>query len=88
MFHDNTSSKLDNRVEFPLTGLSLQPYVDSAGDASVAALTSSDSAASNCSSSSNELEYDLYGVVCHFGSKLPPQDFFFKMFQMKFFNFK
>ncbi len=54
VFHDNSSSKLDNRVEFPLTGLCLQPYVDN-GDVS---------------NNSEDYMYDLYGVVCHFGSKL------------------
>jgi len=57
VFHDNTSSKLDNRVNFPLTGLSLQPYVDCTDFSSV-------DADDGCS----QLNYDLYGVVCHFGS--------------------
>lgn len=56
MFHDNSSSKLDNRVEFPLTGLCLQPYIDN-GDVSN-------------SDDSNDYMYDLYGLVCHFGSKI------------------
>lgn len=56
MFHDNSSSKLDNRVEFPLTGLCLQPYVDNGG-------------VSNNSDDNIDLMYDLYGLVCHFGSK-------------------
>lgn len=55
VFHDNSSSKLDNRVEFPLTGLSLQPYIDR-GDV-------------NNGDDNEDYTYDLYGVVCHFGSK-------------------
>lgn len=54
VFHDNSSSKLDNRVEFPLTGLSLQPYIDR-GDV-------------NNGDDNEDYTYDLYGVVCHFGS--------------------
>ena len=57
VFHDNSSSKLDNRVEFPLSGLNLQPYV-----ASVDISSNSDNTGDDCM-------YDLYGVVCHFGSK-------------------
>ena len=56
VFHDNSSSKLDNRVEFPLAGLCLQPYVDS-GEVS-----------NNSDDSSDDYMYDLYGLVCHFGS--------------------
>ena len=52
VFHDNSSNKLDNRVEFPLTGLCLQPYVDNG----------------EVSNNSEDYMYDLYGVVCHFGS--------------------
>ena len=55
VFHDNTSSKLDNRVEFPLSGLSLRPYVDASATSVFDAV--------------DPLHYDLYGVVCHFGSQ-------------------
>jgi len=54
VFHNNSSSKLDNKVEFPLNGLSLQPYIDS-------------SDMYNNNSDNNDYSYDLYGVVCHFG---------------------
>jgi len=53
VYHNNNSSKLDNRVEFPLNGLSLQPYIDGSDIYN--------------NSDNNDYCYDLYGVVCHFG---------------------